>query len=70
MSRRLKEYQRFLGKFGHAAELSPGRFRKRHPLDCGRARCHLCHGEKLMDRLTPAQIRANEAFAQSVKDIA
>jgi hypothetical protein len=23
-----------------------GRFRKRHPLDCGRPRCGLCHGEK------------------------
>ena len=26
----------------------PSRFRDRHPLDCGKTRCMLCHGEKLL----------------------
>ena len=29
-----------------------GRFRKRNGLGCGRARCFLCHGDKLLDRQT------------------
>ena len=27
-----------------------GRFRKRKALGCGKARCYLCHGDKLLDR--------------------
>lgn len=26
--------------------LGPGFFRKRHPFDCGRSKCGVCHGEK------------------------
>lgn len=26
----------------------PGDIAVRHPLDCGRSRCHCCHGDKLM----------------------
>lgn len=28
---------------------APKDIAKRHPLDCGRSRCHCCHGPKLMD---------------------
>lgn len=35
-------YRRHLG-----SERSLGRFRDRHPLDCG-GRCYLCHYEKLL----------------------
>lgn len=31
----------------HLLDQPPGRWRKRHPGDCGRARCGLCHGDKL-----------------------
>ena len=27
-------------------DVQKGRFRKRHPFDCGNARCHICHGDK------------------------
>lgn len=26
-----------------------GRFRKRHAFDCGNARCHTCHSDKLLN---------------------
>lgn len=25
-----------------------GRFRKRHPCDCGKAKCMICHSEKIL----------------------
>jgi len=31
-------------------DLQAGRFRKRDAFDCGRSRCLLCHGEKLLRR--------------------
>ena len=36
-----------------------GRFRKRNGLDCGRARCFLCHGDKLLDRQTREECLAD-----------
>jgi hypothetical protein len=31
----------------HLDDRAAGRWAKRHPGDCGRARCGLCHGDKL-----------------------
>jgi hypothetical protein len=48
--------------------VEPGRFRKRHPLDCGRARCGLCHSEKLYGRRSPADKRADERAAYELRN--
>ena len=58
MSRRRKFYSHVM----HVEVDSAGRFRKRKPLDCGRAQCKLCHGEKLHNRPSVKDLRANEAF--------
>ena len=40
-------------------ELQPGRFRKSQRVGgCGRARCWLCHSDKLSGRLTMRELRA------------
>lgn len=58
MSRRRKFYSHVM----HVEVDSGGRFRKRKPLDCGRAGCKLCHGEKLYNRPSVKDLRADEAF--------
>lgn len=53
IAKRGKEYRRFLNRTGASCEadkVEPGRFRKRHPLDCGRTQCGLCHSEKRFNR--------------------
>lgn len=49
VARRLRLWRRFHSRFGldDQGQISGGRFRKRHPFDCGVSRCYLCHGEKL-----------------------
>jgi len=59
LQRRAKEHVRW---FGTRAVLEKGRYRKRHPLDCGRARCQLCHGEKIHRRASIKERRAAEAL--------
>jgi hypothetical protein len=46
-----------------------GRFRKRDPHDCGKARCQLCHGEKIFGKPSANQRRANVAFAQGLLEV-
>lgn len=48
---------------------SAGRFRKRKPLDCGNARCGLCHGEKRWNRPTVKDLRADEAFRFELQQV-
>ena len=48
--------------------MAAGRFRKRKPLDCGRARCGLCHSEKIHDRPSASQRRANERAVYEVNE--
>lgn len=50
------------------ADCPKGRFRKRHPLDCGRANCKLCHGEKIFGKRSVKRQRADEAFASDLQD--
>lgn len=70
LARRKREYERFLGRFGSsAAKVEAGRFRKRHPLDCGRPGCLLCHSEKVFKRRSVHQRRADEAFQSELKDL-
>jgi hypothetical protein len=48
-----------------ACELQPGRFRKgRRVGGCGKSRCYLCHGEKLLKQPTLQQRRANTALQE------
>lgn len=50
-------------------ELQVGRFRKtQRMLGCGKARCFLCHGEKLLKRPTLQQRRADAAVRDWVRD--
>lgn len=42
----MRSRARLAGRVLYMAELDLGRYRKRHPLDCG-GRCGLCHGDKL-----------------------
>lgn len=35
--------------YEHVAE-EPGRLRKKHPYDCGKTQCQLCHSEKLFGK--------------------
>jgi len=46
-----------------------GRFRKRSPHGCGRARCGLCHGDKLAGKRTVKQLSADEAACQQLADL-
>jgi hypothetical protein len=50
-------------------ECPKGRFRKRHPLDCGRAKCKLCHGEKLYGKRSVKGQRADQAFASQLQEL-
>ncbi len=52
-----------------AEEAPQGRFRKRHPLDCGRAKCKLCSGEKLFGKRSVNRQRADEAFSCQLAEV-
>lgn len=47
-----------------------GRYRKRKPLDCGKTRCGTCHGDKWPRRLSPAELRADEAETEELRMLA
>jgi hypothetical protein len=44
--RRWKAHRRYLSV---PCTHQPGRFHKRKPLDCGKPRCVMCHGDKLSE---------------------
>ena len=45
-----------------------GRFRKRSGLGCGRARCFLCHGDKLLNRQTREESLADVKMKDGVDE--
>ncbi|HEY9099724.1 MAG TPA: hypothetical protein VIN38_12720 [Thiobacillus sp.] len=50
--------------------LSANLFRKRLRVGgCGNARCWLCHGDKLSQRLTPQGRRAVARFTEAISDL-
>ena len=57
------------GRQVRGAERQLGRFRKRHVLDCGRARCFLCHGDKLLDRRTREQCLADWNMKEGIDEL-
>ena len=50
-------------------ELQLGRFRKRNGLGCGRARCFLCHGDKLLDRQTREESLADLKMKEGIDEL-
>jgi hypothetical protein len=46
-----------------------GRFRKRNGLGCGRARCFLCHGDKLLDRQTREESLADLKMKEGLDEL-
>jgi hypothetical protein len=57
---KMKLQKRVWGQHGttvwHRTEKPLGRFRKKHALDCGRAKCGLCHCAKIYDIKTKKQL--------------
>jgi hypothetical protein len=50
-------------------ELQPGRFRKSQRVGgCGRARCWLCHSDKLSGRLTMRELRAVADYSEGLTE--
>jgi hypothetical protein len=45
-----------------------GRFKDRHPLDCGNAGCLVCHSSKVLNLKTYKQIKANIARDSEVAE--
>ena len=58
-----------MGAYSAPGVESGGRFRKRHPADCGRSRCHVCHGDKLYGKLSKAIKAFREAADLQVADL-
>lgn len=45
--------------------LQPGRYRKKHALDCGKSTCKVCHSDKFPKRsLTTQELKANISFKE------
>jgi hypothetical protein len=44
-----------------------GRFRKRNALDCGRARCFLCHSDKLLNHRTREELLADLKMQEGIR---
>ena len=51
------------------SEQQLGRFRKRNGLGCGRARCFLCHGDKLLDRQTREESLADLKMKEGIDEL-
>jgi hypothetical protein len=52
-----------------ACDVEPGRFRKRKPLDCGRARCQVCHCDKLFGHQHVSRQRFCEAADDALRQL-
>ncbi len=50
IAQRVKLIRRMFKNENWKPVIEPGRSRKKHPLDCGRARCPVCHRNKLTKR--------------------
>jgi hypothetical protein len=47
---------------------SGARFRKRHPLDCGKPRCQLCHREKVFGTASHRDRKAAVAAQHDIRE--
>lgn len=50
-------------------DLQAGRFRKKHPLGCGKSRCYICKGEKLLNRKTLKDKIRDLIFKENMADV-
>ena len=57
------------GRQVRRGERQLGRFRKRRALDCGRSRCFLCHGDKLLDRRRREQCLADLKMQEGMNEL-
>ena len=58
------------GSLTCVCEFQIGRFRKGQRVGgCGKARCYLCHGEKLCKRPTPQQRRADISYKEWLHEL-
>lgn len=53
--RMLREQKRHASILGYCRFAALGRFRKKDGFDCGNARCHRCHSNKLPKRIPTRQ---------------
>lgn len=66
-----KAYEKFIGVYPRNYDIGEGRrdnWNKRHPLDCGKTACYVCHGSKLLDDPTHHEVKARVDFKEQVKD--
>jgi hypothetical protein len=57
------------GPLACPCELQTGRFRKGQRVGgCGKARCYLCHGDKLLKRPTLQQRRSGLAYREWLRE--
>ena len=49
-------------------KIVPGRFRKKKPLDCGRARCGLCSAMKLLSVPTVQELRDRVTVKEQLQE--
>lgn len=70
---KMKHRVRECGRWGNNGYIAPkntklGRFRKRHPFDCGRAKCGICHFDKKYDIPTHKDVRDDFDRNEQFKD--
>ena len=68
--RRVREWMRLSssGQRGEASPFPPGRYLKRKPLDCGRARCYTCSAMKLMAVPTVQELRDRVTVKEQLQE--
>lgn len=54
--------KKFANKIGMEYHAKHNNMNSRHPLDCGRKRCHICHSDKLFGYTKPRDYRESERF--------
>jgi hypothetical protein len=58
--------RKFARKIGIESFNDINNWNSRHPLDCGRKRCHVCHCDKLIGYTKPRDYRELERFDNMV----
>lgn len=55
---------------GHPFLKQPGRFRKRHALDCGKVHCNICHHNKYPKReLLRCEMQSNRDYREQLREM-
>jgi len=67
--RRKREQRKRAAKKFHIEQFNDTHnWNKKHPLDCGNAKCYMCHGEKLLRYTKPRDYRAKEKFEHQIDE--